>query len=418
MFTQFKVQKSLVKRFSSNIVLTDLSSFTVPVGHTLVSKTGYIENLRITSFIRTLSVTDTNSIDDIEDPDAIRAKLVDILFHSPRKQLDISVISDNTTTLLGSLSLINNGFPYNFNDVSDIINNRLSLDNITSLKLDFIDAGYGLMILPDYCLIQGDIVQEITLFKETPTIINATVSPTIVIPTPTINLTIKGITGGGGEPDPEPEPELTLEELMRLHRLNAWYVGLQTYLWNWSRYPANYLSISPFIISDGYDLTDVGFFVRNMPDGNYLNIEWTNSNAKIAIWDDVNGSPNFAAKLTDGVIPLTRQQNYDVNFYKHTFPLPVTGKKLVWVGIKLQDLIYQTYVYAASSDFNQYGFDMPSDLMTDCDPYDRCYTGYGVPNTPYTDAWGTSYTIQASGTGFNPDDESPIAILGKLVKAA
>ncbi len=409
-FTQFTLKKQLIKRFASSVTLSNLGVYNPPSGYTLVNVSTYIENLRVNSYIRALAVTNTNDVDNVNDPDEIRSKLIDILFHSPRKQLDISIISEGITTLLGSLSLINNGFPYNFNDLSDIINNRLSLDNITNLKLDFQDVGYGLIVAPDYCLLQGDIVQEITLFKEVANITNIALSPVI-------NLTVTG--GGNIDPEPEPEPEpptpTGLEEIMRIIRTGAWYQNIATPAYNWYNYPANYLSISAFQIEPGYRLSDIAMLIIDAPDGNFQNISYVSTNIKLKVWEDLNGSPDFSKPLGDTVLTLTRNQDSNTQLLSWNLSTPITGKELVWIGFKSQDKLTQTIVNAGEQDFNLFGYKFPTGT-TNHRLSNFSNVGYAVPNCPYSDDWSTSYTLIESGSGFDSADESPIMFLGKLSK--
>lgn len=420
MFQTFTTREALIRKFSENITISDFNPPILPANVCLISQSIWLENARITSYISTLAVTNTDNVDNLDDPNQIKSALLDILFHSARKQLDIKARISGITTKLGSLSLINNGFPYNYHNLGDIINQKLSLNNVTDLIFDFVDVGYGVMIPPDYCLLQGDIVRDLTIFYQIQNQQIFNTSPIISIPTPTINLDIN-INGSVGpapepEPDPEPEPEpepIIEEDLMRILRQNAWYINIPGEMWNWWEYQPNYLSISPFIVESGYKLKSIGLLIDNCPSGTYQ-ITYPQNNFKYAIWDDNVGKPNFANKLANGILIHTREENYDVKFISSELPTPI-DKRLVWVGIKAENKIYKTRAMSNNGgDYDLMGFIFP-DNITDYATWQYTTTGYAVVNCLYSEDWQADYPTMIEVNGDNNFDNNLI-VLGQLIK--
>jgi hypothetical protein len=406
-FTQFKIRKQLVKRFSTNIQISDIGVYTPPAGYTLLNVSTYLENARITSHINRLAITNTDSIDDIEDPDKIKSALIDILFHSPRKELNISIVSDGITILLGTLSLINNGFPYNYHSLDDIINNQLSLDNISSLKLDFIDVGYGLMIQPDYCLLQGDIIQEITLFRDTPNIINNEVSPIISIPTPTINLNITGLSSNSDNtPTPTPTPTPTIEDAMKVLKSNNFYQTETGFTNNDQVFISGQLVFMPFF-TGGYDLTAIASVFKDMQ------YNTATLKQKLAVYSDFYGQPDLKLfESSEYTLALVNDAATKINIAP--ISTAITGKKLVWIAIASNDDLYSISVTGSLDNGNNLGYDFANSngLVTLFNRFDStqpiCYTSAFNYATNTLPAMTNKSTLATANTG--------IVLFGKLTK--
>jgi hypothetical protein len=256
-FIQFTANEQLLQVITTDTTI-DLSAYAVPNGFDLISQSCYLTNARLTAYIDSIPVTnelDTSSL----DTNQIQPALYQYLYNSPRKQVNLSLASTTGNIRLGEIQLINNGFPYSFYNLDETINGQLNLTNFTGLLIESEDVGYGKLNNSDKLILQGQITREVVLYKVEQPIVNLTESPVITIPTPNINLTISGsIT-----PTPPPTPiASTIEDIMKILRANAWYKNFESYVWTWTKFSNDYLSISPFIIDSGCQLSAIGFFVQ------------------------------------------------------------------------------------------------------------------------------------------------------------
>jgi hypothetical protein len=126
-------------------------------------------------------------------------KVMDLQWKSPRKQLDLYLLQNQNSYLLGSISILHpSGYPYtqyNLMELLDANNERFLIGNDWDIGIKLEDAGYGLLNGNDKITVFGTVEKVITTAISTPPFtINLSTSSNVGTTTPPSDIQLSAMS--------------------------------------------------------------------------------------------------------------------------------------------------------------------------------------------------------------------------------
>ncbi|WP_413175388.1 cadherin repeat domain-containing protein [Anabaena azotica] len=103
-------------------------------------------------------------------------KILDMQWTSPRKQMNVFLLQNQNTHLLGSIAILHpSGYPYtqyNLMEMLDTVNDRFLISNDFDLGVEIEDVGYGYLDKTDKISVFGSVEKIVTAYAPITTTIN------------------------------------------------------------------------------------------------------------------------------------------------------------------------------------------------------------------------------------------------------